>query len=182
MKLSERFDRAYRDSVNGIRFTMGLALPQHLHDGGIWYDTMGDWAEAHAAPGWDRRTACGVFSSFSPRCTVAQNQARYLQFVRTGFARGLSEHLETARRVVAQGIDGLTGRKRIDFSDALYGIASAVVVDSHGCKISGIPADAPTKVQYDAIVAAHRDLAPEYGMEPRVLQAVTWCAHRGRSW
>lgn len=182
MSVADRFARAYRDSVAGIRWTMAFATPQAYAEGDIWYDTMGEWAHANGRPEWSRRTACGVFSAFSPRCTVAQNQARYLAFARTGTAPGLTEHLATARRIVADGIDALTGRKRIDFSDALYGIVTAVVVDTHGCKISGIRSDAPTKVQYDAIVQAHRDIAPEYGLTPRALQAVSWVTERGSAW
>lgn len=76
----------------------------------------------------------------------------------------------------------LTGRKILNFSNAIKGDANAVVVDMWITRAFGLEAErGPTPKQYDAIEHYIQNTAPLVDLEPREFCASIWCGIRSIS-
>jgi hypothetical protein len=179
---NHRFESARIHARNAYAFTLMGGNATNRAEGLGWYPTIAaEVAEVGQRAGWTMPVAASVFSAFSPRCSVAQNRRKYREFAAGGTPAGLSSHVDAARRCVAMGFDGLNGPKTNAFARAVAGDADAVVIDSWMSRMAGW-SESPTAIQYRAAVAAIRELAAEWGMEPRAMQAWLWCIERGKAW
>lgn len=68
------------------------------------------------------------------------------------------------------------------FAQAILGDKNAVVVDIWAARVAGIdPAVLGKPSAYQEVADAYRRAAKRAGVTPRELQAITWCAIRGRA-
>lgn len=182
MSATIRFNSARAHARNAYAFTLLGGNAANRAEGEAWYPTIAaEVAAIGTRAGWSMPVAASVFSAFSPRCSVAQNRRKFAEFAAGGEPRGLRSHLDAARRCVVQGFEGLNGPKTNAFARAVAGDADAVVIDSWMSRMAGW-GESPTTIQYRAAAAAIRDLAAEWGMEPRAMQAWLWCIERGKAW
>lgn len=153
--------------------------------------------------------ACSINASWAANRTIASRWLQYatgeraerpgcLQAVANRCADALSERpstLEDAERVLAQG--GTASDKVCSFVANFHGIADRVTVDRWAIVGAGLAelqphpkkagvvmpcathGKAPTGARYAAVRDAYRDVAAEFGVAPRDLQAVVWVAVRG---
>lgn len=179
---TNRFESARTHARNAYAFTLLGGTAANRADGMGWYPTIAaEVAEVATVAGWSMPVAASVFSAFSPRCSVAQNRRKFREFAAGRTPNGLRAHVDAARRCVVQGFDALNGPKTNAFARAVAGDADAVVIDSWMSRIAGW-GESPTMIQYRAAAAAIRELAAEWGMEPRAMQAWLWCIERGKAW
>ena len=80
------------------------------------------------------------------------------------------------------GEDALSGQKTTAFAKAILGDHDAIVIDSWILRVMGLKPDAKvTPLRQRWITAAFHEAARITGETPRDLQAIVWCAVRGRS-
>jgi len=151
--------------------------------------------------------ACSINASWAANRTMARKWLQYatgkadrpggLSAVQSRCERAIAERPETfehAFEIVLAGGDA-RGSKVASFVSNFHGRADFVTVDRWAMVGAGLaettvnskgrvtPCDAHSKapkgVKYDRIADAYRTVAAEYGIAPRDLQAVVWCAVRG---
>lgn len=168
---------AYADAM---RVYVDRATLSDVEAATVWYDDAtaiaDDIARRMDIP---REHGAAIISAFSPRMPWARNVALALAFADGEEVRAMGSHIRAAQACAVDGIDALRGPKTNAFARAIAGDPDAIVVDVWMMRAAGMTTDAPTVVQYREISAAVDALAREYGMTPRVMQALVWIVVRG---
>lgn len=132
-------------------------------------------------------TVAKVLSILSPRCTWEWN-VRWTQAMVDAFLRGepMPAVSTTANRLKAwrelHGEPSLSGPKSSAFARAILGDTEAVVIDAWTLRSVGLSHKAKvTPYRQRWISAAYVEAAAEVGETPRDMQAIVWCAIRGRA-
>lgn len=77
---------------------------------------------------------------------------------------------------------GRRASKTRSFAQAILGDENAVTVDIWAARVAGVDPEVLRRPrEYAAVAAAYRRAAKRVGLSPRQLQAITWCAIRGRA-
>lgn len=151
--------------------------------------------------------ACSINASWKANQTIARRWLQYatgqterpggLATVQARCDRAVTERPETfehAFEIVLAGADA-RGSKVASFVSNFHGREDFVTVDRWAMVGAGLAettvnpkgrttpcethSKAPKGVKYDRIADAYRTVAAEFGIAPRDLQAVVWCAVRG---
>ena len=120
-----------------------------------------------------------VVSAFSPRERWATNVAKAVAFSLGQKVVGLSNNLRMAEASLTLGYNALKGAKTNAFARAIAGDENAVVIDVWMLRAIGIEKKSPTQSQYKEMAQAVTNVAVEYGMTPRAMQALIWIIVRG---
>lgn len=121
-----------------------------------------------------------VISGFSPRNRWSRNVIQALNFAH-GLDNyvGLKNNLVMAENAMTQGFDALKGMKTNSFARNIAGDENAVTIDVWMMRAAGLNADSPNKTQYKELSQAVTDVAIEFRMTPRAMQALIWIIFRG---
>ena len=162
------------------------ASQTNVAEGTAWYPEAriiaGDLA---IAAGIDIETAAAVISHLSPQTRWAQNVAGAYALVLKGDTRGLLGRNVAGARRALEAPDGpsaiatLSGQKTTRFAANILGDFEQVTVDVWACKVAGIDDRVlQRKGVYDAVERAFQIAARKAGVDPAILQAVTWVVAR----
>lgn len=166
--------------VDTMRAYVDRATLSDVESAAAWYDEAtaiaDDIARRMSIP---REHGAAIISAFSPRMPWARNVALALAFADGEEVRAMGSHIRAAQACAVDGIDALRGPKTNAFARAIAGDPDAIVIDVWMMRAAGLTTDAPTVVQYREMSAAVDLLAREYGMAPRVMQALIWIVVRG---
>ena len=163
-----------------MRAYIDRATLSDVEDAATWYDEATVIADDIARRmNLTREHGAAIISAFSPRMPWARNVALALAFADGEDVRAMGSHIRAAHACAADGIDALRGPKTNAFARAIAGDDEAIVIDVWMMRAAGLETDAPTVVQYREISAAIDRLSREYGMAPRVMQALIWIVVRG---
>jgi len=122
-----------------------------------------------------------VVSAFSPRERWSVNVARAIEFSLGQEVTCLKNNLVMANNSLTLGFAALKGMKTNAFAKAIAGDEQAVVIDVWMLRAVGIEKKTPNQSQYNELVKAVKDVAFQYGMTPRAMQALIWIVVRGSS-
>lgn len=179
--------RAMRANLRSI---LADATPEHFAQGVSWYaDAQAFAATLATFTDGDMERASGVIAAHSPRTFWGSNKQAALATVRgLPMPSGtLGSNTMRAERVLTMGWDGLgNGPKVRAFAANVNGDLSQVTVDVWAYRAAMGDVDAPERWlarrgAYDEIARAYAAVATENGLDPAVLQAIIWCAIRGRA-
>jgi hypothetical protein len=124
--------------------------------------------------------AASVVSGFSPRQFWHVNVRLAYEFANGLPVRTLGNNIVMAENAVTMGFDALNGPKTNAFARAIAGDNDAVVIDTHMIKAAGMDSKkGVNKTQYNTLAEAIRTVAEEFGITPRVCQALVWIVQRG---
>lgn len=126
-----------------------------------------------------------ALAHLSPRVHWSRNKRMLLDILETGDTVGLRGAIDRAKDALVSDnpLGTLNGPKTSAFARNILGDTQAVTVDVHAAYIAlgEYPSIALKGKAYDDIASAYRNAAKLRGVEPSVMQAVTWCVHRGRA-
>lgn len=158
-------------------------------DGAAWYTAGRRYAQQLAREfGVSDRRAAGIIAALSPRMQwgANKNAARaVLDAATSGKAcplLGLGLSRQRAWRIAngERPLDVLRGPKTRAFYRNLCGDLSHVTVDIWAVRAAGLTTH-PTEHTYPLVAAAYRAVADIVQAPPAIVQAVTWCAIRGKA-
>jgi len=129
--------------------------------------------------GIDIERASCIVAAFSPRERWSVNVRKALDYAMGREPAGLRNNVLMADASLVHGFDALKGPKTNAFARAIAGDTDAVVIDVWMCRAVGLDRDDPTIVQYREISAAVREVAAEYSITARTMQALIWIIVRG---
>lgn len=121
-----------------------------------------------------------IISAFSPRNRWSRNVLQALNFAH-GMDNyvGLKNNLVMAENAMVNGFNALKGMKTNSFARNIAGDENAVTIDVWMMRAAGLTSDSPNKTQYRELSQAVTDVAMEYRMTPRAMQALIWIIFRG---
>ena len=170
----------YTDAIRSL--VKDNATPAILEQAAIWYYEAEAVARQVAANlGCSLEVGACIVSSFSPRQSWSVNVRNALLFSTGVNPKGLTNNLAMAQASIVQGFDALRGPKTNAFARAIAGDTDAVVIDVWMCRAVDLGRDDPTITQYREISQAVREVAAEYGITARTMQALVWIIARGKS-
>ena len=79
-----------------------------------------------------------------------------------------------AENAMTLGFNALKGMKTNSFARNIAGDENAVTIDVWMMRAAGLNSDSPNKTQYKELSQAVTDVAIEYRMTPRAMQALIW--------
>lgn len=123
-----------------------------------------------------------IVSSFSPRERWSSNVEKSIAFSLGKKVTGLGNNIRMAENSKSMGFSALKGLKTNAFARAIAGDAQAVVIDVWMCRAAGVEFTSPNQTQYHAMATAVKELSEEYGLTPRVCQAIIWIVARGAAY
>ena len=123
-----------------------------------------------------------IVSSFSPRERWSTNVEKAIAFSLGKEVRGLKNNLRMANKSLELGFNALKGLKTNAFARAIAGDAQAVVIDVWMCRAAGVDFTSPNQSQYNEMSKAVTEVSKEYGLTPRVCQAIIWIVARGAAY
>lgn len=165
------------------------ASAEHRADGERWYRMTGQTAAQLAAEhGTDPRTVAGMLAALSPRCqwpVTVKGARAMLEAAAAGRPEPIVAGIASNRAkawAIATGADPdavLGGPKVRAFYRNIAGDPDAVTVDVWAARAAtGRRIDGPGR-QYEVIATAYQRAAARRNIEPRIMQAIVWCAIRG---
>jgi len=167
------FTETFRQIVSTATFAQ-------IEAAAVWYHEAQEVAEDVAENlATTLEVGAAVVSAFSPRERWASNIAKALAFSQGKPVTGLSNNLRMAEAALSDGFAALSGPKTNAFARAIAGDTDAVVIDVWMCRAANLGTDSPNKSQYNALAAAVAEVAREFGMTPRTVQALIWIIVRG---
>jgi hypothetical protein len=166
--------------VKTFRSYVESATPGQVEQATLWYADAEKVADKVAT---NLKTTleigASVVSAFSPRERWTSNVAKAIAFSLGQEVTGLSNNLKMAKTSLELGFEALRGPKTNAFARAIAGDENAVVVDVWMMRAAGYGVDSPNKTQYADVVDAIKEVALEFGLTPRVCQALIWIIVRG---
>lgn len=120
-----------------------------------------------------------VVSAFSPRERWARNVTNAIKFSLGEPVVALGNNIRMANAALTMGYDALKGQKTNAFARAIAGDENAVVIDVWMLRALGIEKKSPTQSQYKEMAKAVTEVANQFGMTPRAMQALIWIIVRG---
>lgn len=152
-----------------------------------WYDAAHERCAAIAGPHLPVETVARVMAILSPRC-FWQTCVTWTEAVVQAYLAGhpVPAVSTGANRSKAwrelHGEAALSGPKIDAFARAILGDHTAVVIDSWTLRTVGLsPVVKVTPKRQRWITAAYTEAAEKVGETPRDMQAILWCAVRGRA-
>ena len=188
--LREVFGTNTRSMVKRILDTYAIADDSIRTAGNNWYREAGDHCDTLSTNhGISRETAAAVIAHLSPRTSWARNVAGAYALCASGTAPHCME-ANVTRALCALGssdpLATLNGPKTAAFARNILGDYSVVTVDVWALRIA-LPAGTEKatmekgigrKGVYSAIARAYTIAANRAGIEPAVMQAITWIVVR----
>ena len=166
--------------VKTFRSYVEDATPGQVEQATLWYADAEKVADKVATNlKTTLEVGASVVSAFSPRERWTTNVAKAIAFSLGQEVTGLSNNLKMAKTSLELGFDALRGPKTNAFARAIAGDENAVVVDVWMMRAAGYGVDSPNKTQYTDVVEAIKEVAEEFGLTPRVCQALIWIIVRG---
>ena len=173
----------YTDSYRAI---VSTATPAQIEQAVQWYAdaelVAHEMVGIFAKNGMDVNIeiTASVISAFSPRNRWSRNVMQALNFAH-GMDNyvGLKNNLVMAENAMLYGFDALKGMKTNSFARNIAGDENAVTIDVWMMRAAGLTNDSPNKTQYRELSQAVTDVAIEYRMTPRAMQALIWIIFRG---
>ena len=166
--------------VKTFRSYVKDATPGQIEQATIWYADAEKIADKVATNlKTTLEVGASVVSAFSPRERWTSNVAKAIAFSLGQEVTGLSNNLKMAKTSLELGFEALKGLKTNAFARAIAGDENAVVVDVWMMRAAGYGIDSPNKTQYANVVTAIKEVAEEFGLTPRVCQALIWIIVRG---
>lgn len=154
-----------------------------------WYDAASGHVERIATTnGWGLVPAVASLAHLSPRVSWKQNLV-LLDLLLSDApkpAACLTATWERARGALAS-IDpldsfGPSARKTRNFALAILGDRNAIVLDVWAARAAGVEEAVVRRATgYVAVAEAYRRAGRRVGLSGRDIQAVTWCAQRGKA-
>ena len=168
--------RHYRKLLRGY-------LPQHIEQAAVWYIDAQAVAQAVADNlGASLEIGAAIVAAFSPRERWTINVSKALAFSQGREVKGLGVNIRTANVARTDGFKALRGPKTLAFGRAIAGDSDAIVIDVWMMRGAGVTKDSPTASQYTLISDCVRQLAEEWGLTPRTMQALIWVLARGSAY
>ena len=166
--------------VKTFRSYVENATPGQVEQATLWYADAEKVADKVATNlKTTLEVGASVVSAFSPRERWTTNVAKAIAFSLGQEVVGLSNNLKMAKTSLELGFEALKGLKTNAFARAIAGDENAVVVDVWMMRAAGYGVDSPNKTQYADVVTAIKEVAEEFGLTPRVCQALIWIIVRG---
>lgn len=163
---------------------------QHAVDAGTqWYDAaLAICRRAAAEHGVElERAVCGL-AHLSSRLPWTKNVEAFSALVsgqpQPTWVLTRSWLLATAAMTASDpwSTFGRRASKTRSFAQAILGDQNAVTVDIWAARVAGVNPEVLRRPrEYAAVADAYRRAAKRAGVTPRELQAITWCAIRGRA-
>jgi hypothetical protein len=159
-----------------------------VHDvGRAWYPDARAFCESIANEAVPVETVARVMAILSPRCfwrTCREWTQRMVAAFTNGEPMPAVSTMRSRTRAWSElhGQPALSGPKVEAFARAILGDHSAVTIDSWVLRTVGLQPEAkvtPHRLRW--ITAAYAKAAEEVCETPRDMQAIVWCAVRGRS-
>ena len=168
----------YADAIRTL--VRDNATPCLLEQAATWYYDANEVArQVSTLMGIDIERASCIVAAFSPRERWSVNVRKALDYAMGREPAGLRNNVLMADASLVHGFDALKGPKTNAFARAIAGDTDAVVIDVWMCRAVGLDRDDPTIVQYREISAAVREVAAEYSITARTMQALVWIIVRG---
>jgi hypothetical protein len=168
----------YADTIRTL--VRDHATPSLLEQAATWYYDAHDVAVKVASNmSIDIERASCIVAAFSPRERWSVNVRKALEYSIGIEPAGLRNNVLMADASVVHGFDALKGPKTNAFARAIAGDTDAIVIDVWMCRAVGLDRDDPTITQYREISAAVREVAAEYSITARTMQALVWIIVRG---
>lgn len=187
LTLRTKADVTFKTVVRRILKQWDQATPIIVGQGHDWYSTAHEIAVdlAHQA-GITIECSAAVLAHLSPRTTWQRNVMGAYAVVLKGDARTLMPaNVERARLAMAaeHPLTTLNGPKTSRFARNIMGDYFPVTVDVWAAKIAGVSEkQLGRKGVYEAVEAAYQVAALKRGVDPAIMQAVTWIvARNGRA-
>lgn len=166
--------------------TYERATVGELLEGVAWYEDArnfcGELSETYGVP---LETAAGIVAVLSPMTEWSLNKDRARLILDGANGGMLNAGKACAIRDGADPATVVSGRKVTAFYRAILGDPDAIVIDRHAfdVAIGHTTDDATRKVlerrgQYELFAEAYNRAAAMIGVDPVVVQAVTWTVHR----
>ena len=166
--------------VQTFRSYVQDANPGQIEQATLWYADAEKVADKVATNlKTTLEVGASVVSAFSPRERWTTNVSKAIAFSLGQEVIGLSNNLKMAKTSLELGFEALRGPKTNAFARAIAGDENAVVVDVWMMRAAGYGVDSPNKTQYAEVVDAIKEVALEFGLTPRVCQALIWIIVRG---
>ena len=172
--------------LDHYREIVAYSHPAQIEQACQWYADAEllahDLIRIFAARGIDANLeqCASIISAFSPRQRWSRNVVCAIEFANGGKPAGLSNNLRMAELSLTNGFSALRGLKTNAFARAISGDDDAVTIDVWMISAAGMDAKkGVNKTEYRELADAVRTLAQEFGMTPRVMQALIWICHRG---
>lgn len=175
-------------TTNILRFYRS-ASAEHVAAGTDWYDeALRLCRRAARGSGHSTTHAVVALAHLSPRTSWTANLAALGALLhhreRPAGVLGRSWVLAESALSAESPLETFSprARKTQAFAQAILGDTKAVVVDVWAARIAGAEESLPsTQWGYVTIAEAYRRAGSREGIAPRELQAITWCAIRGRA-
>jgi hypothetical protein len=168
-----------RATVRRILAVWADATPADREAGETFYPVAREHADTLATlAGVSRETAARAMADLSPRCGWGTNvRAAYALVTGSPIPRNvLSRNVACARATLGHA-DGPTmgGLKTESFTANILGDRRAVTIDAWACRVAGVDEKRIGLVgAYAAVTHAYRLAARRAGVDPVIMQAVTW--------
>lgn len=123
--------------------------------------------------------AAAIISAFSPRQRWSVNVRHAIEFAEGNTPKTLGNNVKMAQSAIHEGIQALKGQKTNAFAKAIAGDPNAITIDVWMLKAAGLDRNDTNKTIYAELSKSVTEVAEEFAMTPRDMQALIWIVFRG---
>ena len=161
------------------------ATPEQIRMAMNWYNDAQSVAEELVYILADREIeieidkAAAIVSAFSPRQRWSVNVRHAVEFANGITPKTLGNNVRMAESALREGINALRGQKTNAFAKAIAGDPNAITIDVWMLKAAGLDRNDTNKTIYSELSKSVTEVAEEFAMTPRDMQALIWIVYRG---